>query len=374
MLTPHLRDKFSDLYTSYGLGATKNLLLIVHLLLLALTTCLWKLKDYVGMVLDKPHVQPNSHYRRLIRFFDNWSEDEALRLDLQRRALKLLKRLRFTHLLLDGTSWKRGGQKYHYMVLSVLAGPVAIPIYWKQLSKIGASSQDERQELFNEALEHFDLKGMRLLADREYVGQQWFNFLTDKGVDFIIRLRFGDYYEATDAAPGKTYQQMYDQCLSQGKYCRKRVELGGKYYFLSMRRNPKKDCAPGDEVIIFLSRIRPVRKTVDDYVKRWRIECLFRHLKSNGFNLEALNLRPPAKSNLLMALVGLAYTITIRSGWKVRSSIRRIRSSTQAAFPSESIFRRGLSLVAPRLARLIHFTRYLTSLDPTEKKVQIKNV
>ena len=374
MLTPHLRHKFSDLYQTYGLGATKNMLLIVQLLLLGRTTSLWKLKDYVGMVLNTPTVQPTSHYRRLIRFFDDWSEDQTFRLDLQRRALGLLRRLKFTHLLLDGTSWTRSGQKYHYMVLSVLAGSVAIPIYWKQLSKIGASSQAERQALFSEALEHFDLKGMRLLADREYIGQQWFNFLTDKGIDFIIRLRFGDYYEAVDTAKGRTYQEMYDRCLGQGKFCRKRIELSGEFYYLSMRRNPNPQAAVGDEVIIFLSRVRPFKKTVDEYCKRWRIECLFRHLKTNGFGLEAINLKPTAKSNLMMALVCLAYAITIRAGWKARSTIRRITSTAQGVFKAESVFRRGLSLVTARLGRMSHFIRYLDGFEQHHEQLLIKNV
>lgn len=99
------------------------------------------------------------------------SSDKAFLLDIQRRVLQVLCRLRFSHLLLDGTSWKRGDQKYHYMVLSVLACGVAIPIYWKQLGKIGASNQAERQELIRKALSLFDLRGITLLADREYIGQ-----------------------------------------------------------------------------------------------------------------------------------------------------------------------------------------------------------
>lgn len=71
-------------------------------------------------------------------------------LDVQRRTLTLLRHFRFTHLLLDGTSWKRGQHKYHYMVLSVLVGLVAISIYRKQL----------------------DPKGMTLLDDRKYIGQK----------------------------------------------------------------------------------------------------------------------------------------------------------------------------------------------------------
>ncbi len=56
----------------------------------------------------------------------------------------------------------------HYLVLSVLVGSVAVPIYWVELGKIGASSQEERKAMFEAAVSLFDLKRMTLLADREY--------------------------------------------------------------------------------------------------------------------------------------------------------------------------------------------------------------
>lgn len=371
MLTPQLR-KFSDLYDKYGLGATKNLHLICQLIILGRTCSLWKLKDYVGLALDKPLVQPASHYQRLIRFFDAWQDDTDFILDVQRRTVGLLRRFNFTHLLLDGTSWKRGQQKYHYMVLSVLVGSVAVPIYWKQLGKIGASSQKERKAIFTEAMKHFDLKGMTLLADREYVGIEWFKFLVDNKIEFVIRLRFGDYYSAVDEAPGKTYQQMYDQCLVGGKFCRKRIKLGGRFYFISMRSNPK--ATAGDEVIIFLTRIRAVKKTVDQYVKRWRIECLFRHLKTNGFGLEDINFKPVGRSNLLMAIVGLSYAMTVRVGWAARSTIRIIQYADATVFPAESIFRKGLSLLTPWCGRLeLFLNRYLSLADGRNHPI-FKNV
>jgi len=57
-------------------------------------------------------------------------------------------------------------------------------------------------------MKYFDLKGMTLLADPEYVGVEWFKFLVDNKIEFVIRLRFGDYYNAIDKAQGKTYQQV----------------------------------------------------------------------------------------------------------------------------------------------------------------------
>ena len=371
MPTLQLR-KFSDLYSKYGLGAVKNLHLLVQLLLICRTVNLWKLKDYVGMVLGNTNVQNTSHYRRLIRFFESWSDDEDFLLDVQRHGFKLLGRLRFKYLLLDGTSWKRGGQKYHYMTLSVLAGSVAIPIYWKQLSKIGLSNQEERMELLEHALAHFDLVGMTLLADREYIGKQWFNYLKDRGINFVIRLRFGDYYEAVDQAAGKSYQEMYDKCYYQKKFVRKQIVLDGQQYFISMRPNPKD--TPEEEVIIFLTIVRPMLKTVDQYVNRWRIECLFRHLKSNGFHLEDMNLANPDKSNLMMALVSLAYVVSIRTAWKNRRFIRKIKFKDQSQFPAESIFRSGLASVMGWCGSFRRFIRYLLSIFDQRNHPIIQNV
>ncbi len=71
------------MYECYGFGAAKNLHLMVQLLLLGRTANLWKLKDYVGMVLGNEHVQPDSHYRGLIRFFNDRSVQEGFVLGIQ---------------------------------------------------------------------------------------------------------------------------------------------------------------------------------------------------------------------------------------------------------------------------------------------------
>jgi hypothetical protein len=139
MLPPHLR-KFSDLYDSYGLGAVKNVWLLTCLLPLARTVNLYKLKDYVGGVLEKEETQASSHYKRLIRFFQDWGERAELLHDLMRHNLRFLRGLGFKTLVMDGTSWTIGEAKVHYLVLSVLVGPAAVPIYRVQLEKIGASS------------------------------------------------------------------------------------------------------------------------------------------------------------------------------------------------------------------------------------------
>ena len=56
---------------------------------------------------------------------------------------------------------------------------IAIPIFWRDLDHDGHSNGLERQKLLRDAARLFDLKGKVLLADREYVGDDWLRFLGD---------------------------------------------------------------------------------------------------------------------------------------------------------------------------------------------------
>lgn len=78
---------------------------------------------------------------------------------------------RFTHLILDATTWRVGKKPIHLLTLCILYRDTAIPIYWVQLHKKGHSSEVERQKLITEALGYYRLQGKILLADREYVGE-----------------------------------------------------------------------------------------------------------------------------------------------------------------------------------------------------------
>ncbi|MBK6931644.1 MAG: transposase [Saprospirales bacterium] len=76
------------------------------------------------------------------------------------------------------------------------------------------------------------------------------------------------------------------------------------------------------------------------YAKRWKIECLFRHLKTNGYNLEDLNLKELNKSLLMMAIVTTAYILAIREGWKRRRRIPTQRYQDGSEAPGSVHFQR----------------------------------
>ena len=45
-----------------------------------------------------------------------------------------------------------------------------------------------------------NLKGKVLVADREYMGSDWFKAIIDNGLDIVIRLREGNYQQAIQTA------------------------------------------------------------------------------------------------------------------------------------------------------------------------------
>jgi hypothetical protein len=76
-------------------------------------------------------------------------------------------------LILDGTKWDKADDAHiHYMMLSILVCGVAIPIYFIDLEKAGASSQEERIDCIENVLQKLKLKEITLLGNREYVGKE----------------------------------------------------------------------------------------------------------------------------------------------------------------------------------------------------------
>ncbi len=75
-----------------------------------------------------------------------------------------------------------------------------MPLHWTQLNKRGNSHTADRKTLI-EGLETLTAKAGKtikhsiLLADREFIGQQWFEYLLSKERSFVIRLREKMYFE-----------------------------------------------------------------------------------------------------------------------------------------------------------------------------------
>lgn len=89
------------------------------------------------------------------------------------------------------------------------------------------------------------------------------------------------------------------------------------------------------------------------------MEQCFKALQSNGFNLEAMNLKQSAKIKLLLAVVVFAYVLSIMESEKHKRQIALKRYIDQSTAPAQSLFKKGLDVLN---STLIWFEQFLTYL------------
>ena len=125
-----------------------------------------------------------------------------------------------------------------------------------------------------------------------------------------------------------------------------------------MVKNPDKKAK--DKVMYLLTTLDEVpAKTVDRYALRWKIECCFKHMKSNGFQLEQINLKGKARPKLLTAVLIFAYVISIYQGLKQYKKVRTIKKKNGTVIKAVSVFRYGREKLIGKLTTLKKFIAYI---------------
>lgn len=93
-------------------------------------------------------------------------------------------------LSIDRTNWKFGDKNINILMLGVSYKNVAFPIMFKMLDKSGNSNTSERIALVQGFIDCFGKDCIDcLLADREFVSEQWLNFLNSNSIGYFIRIR-----------------------------------------------------------------------------------------------------------------------------------------------------------------------------------------
>ena len=90
------------------------------------------------------------------------------------------------------------------------------------------------------------------------------------------------------------------------------MALGDITYTFVMIKNPAYN--PKEPYLYFISDLKDAKAIAAHYYKRWKIECCFKNLKTNGFNIEDINLQTDEKIELMMGVLATVYLIAIREG------------------------------------------------------------
>jgi len=148
---------------------------------------------------------------------------------------------------------------------------------------------------------------------------------------------------------------------------------------LVMTKNLKPDYK--EPYVFFITNVQDAGKALEYYTQRWKIECCFRHLKSNGFNIEAMNFKDDRKIELLMGVVVTAYAIAIREGLLQQLhkpfAIKKYKNGKQ--YSEISVFRKGLEVIEGFLEHALALVLYLFAVFHSENRLtaltnKIKNV
>lgn len=256
---------------------------------------------------------------------------------------------------MDGTEWKIGSFKLHVLVLAAQVKGVAIPVYFKVYEHKGVLLEQERINFIRKAFVIIELEGKLLIADREFIGKEWLWSLVDLGLNFVIRLRKGMYKKAIETS-GHSYDKLEKKARKKG-YSQAIFDLGLDKYKIEMWRSSNKD----EPIIYLITNILDQKRVGKQYAKRWKIEYCFKHLKTNGFNLEDMSLTDLKKIRLMISLVIVAYVLSIREGiiQKKTQKTRVIKYKNGDKYPAVSIFRCGLQSISNQIVSYLDLDIYL---------------
>ena len=264
-----------------------------------------------------------SNYRRIQSFF---SEFHFQQIAFAKLILSLYPQDKYTFII-DRTNWQFGKKEINFLVLAVLIDKeVAIPLLFFELDKDGCSNTEERINLIDllmEVVKKEQIEDVR--ADREFIGDDWLDYLNENGIRFTIRTKANHHF-------GRR------QCKGFGEGVHQRVDCLGKTNWL---------CVKKDWLII--TNHFP-REATERYKGRWKIENLFGFLKSRGFNLEDTHLKDSKKLCTLLHLLSLTATWCYAVG-KEQHKLKPIKIRKHGR-RAKSIFRLGLDFLSKVLANL----------------------
>jgi len=346
----------------------KNMLILVLGILESKTLCLNEIKDDLGKVTGDLSTQPLSHYKRLTRTVKDYCYS-GLWLEILVYINRHF-RLKSHYLILDGSSWQRGKVKHHMLTLCTIYQQTAIPIYFDDLRKKGNSNQKERISFFKKAKKKYHLENKILLADREYLGKKWFNFLLINRIDFIIRLKANTYCDAINQAEGLSYEEMKQKVLRSKKATKSIGKVfvleGIKLQFVVAKNTKKKKNEP---LVFFITNLQSSSSEITThYRNRWKIECCFQRLKSTGFKIEKINVEGKSRFKLLMAATFFAYTIAIIEGLKTYQKVP-VKQFRKKKSKTISVFAYGFSKIKARNFSFQQFVSYINDLFQYAKKL-----
>jgi hypothetical protein len=282
-----------------------------------------------------------SNYRRIQRFFSGFAFDYSAWAEM---VLRLVPVKSDFVISIDRTNWRFGRFEINILMAGIVYQGTAYPLVWMLLNKTGTSNTGERTQLIERLLRVLPACSIKaVVADREFIGTQWFTTIDDYALPYYIRIR----QNALVSYRGRTRSAKVlfrDLKTGQTRRLRKPRLVYGQWVFVATLRLET-------DYLIVVSNTS-AQQALEIYRLRWGIEVLFFSLKSRGFNFEETHLTDQERIAKLVALLALAFTWAHLVGlWLAQAKAPAIKNHGR---PARSLFRLGLDQLQYVLLNLRH--------------------
>lgn len=283
----------------------------------------------------------DSSLRRIQRFFAGYVFDIEI---IAKIIFQLIPNDTPVGLSMDRTNWKFGETNINILVIGIVHEGLAFPLLFSMMPKRGNSNTEERIDLMNKYQRLFGFGTIDyLVADREFIGQDWLNFLNQNNITYHIRIR--ENFDVIIPRSGKKVKAAWlfgDLKMNQFKHYSKIVYINKVLCYLSASVIKSKDGKPEYQ---FLISFKNPAKSKDCYEKRWQIETMFKALKTSGFNIEKTHLQNLERIEKLVSIIFIAFTWCYLVGIHVHQNIKPIYIKKHG-FKAKSLFKYGLDFIA----------------------------
>jgi len=254
--------------------------------------------------------QHGSNYRRLQRFFQSIRLDQAVVAQLVVRMLNLS---RPKCLALDRTNWKVGCKDINILMLAIVTRRFRVPLLWTVIDHQGSSNTGQRIELIQRYLSLFGVASIELLlADREFIGADWVNFLMENKIPFAIRVKQGQCVALADGRLWTIKSLLRNRSKSRSftTFEASLPDASTALSFAAKWIDGRK--GQQGEWLIVMTNSPNAKAAISAYKNRWAVECLFADAKTRGFNMEDTRMTAPDKIDTLTAILAIAVTWAYR--------------------------------------------------------------
>lgn len=248
---------------------------------------------------------------------------------------------------IDRTHWTFGKHQNNLLMGGVLVEGISVPLVCMNLNKAGNSNTTERSKFLKFLLKIIPIDRIQcVLADREFVGQEWFQQLIASKVPFAIRIKSNTLM--VDPQTGhKIPVYKYFRRLKKGVYQVQTFIWGHpvRVFFVKKRKSI--------EGALFLAVSSKDFKPcwIKKYKNRWSIERMFLSMKTKGFNVERTRLIHKDRLETLILVVSIAFALAVKAGrFLMKTRNIPIKNNGRKLY---SIFTYGLNWIKEMWAKII---------------------